>query len=68
MPTEYRTATVLRIAQLTPAVVRITFSVPGFQSTGMADEWVHIFLGEPGDHRHERAVTWSRRAGMTVSP
>jgi NADPH-dependent ferric siderophore reductase len=57
MPTEYRTATVLRIAQLTPAVVRITFSVPGFQSTGMADEWVHIFLGEPGDHRRRRNYT-----------
>ena len=43
--------------QLTPSVVRLTFSVPGFRSTGMADEWVHIFLGEPGDHRDRRNYT-----------
>jgi NADPH-dependent ferric siderophore reductase len=51
------TATVLRIAPLTPSVVRITFSVPGFRSTGVADEWVHVFLGEPGDHRERRNYT-----------
>jgi NADPH-dependent ferric siderophore reductase len=51
------TATVLRVAPLTPSVVRITFSVPGFQNTGMADEWVHVFLGEPGDHRDRRNYT-----------
>ena len=51
------TATVLRLAPLTPSVVRITFSVPGFVSTGHADEWVHVFLGEPGDHRDRRNYT-----------
>jgi NADPH-dependent ferric siderophore reductase len=51
------TATVLRTQQLTPSVVRLTFSVPGFVSTGLADEWVHVFLGEPGDHRDRRNYT-----------
>lgn len=51
------TATLLRSRPLTPSVVRLTFSVPGFQSTGMADEWVHVFLGEPGDHRMRRNYT-----------
>ena len=57
MATEHLTATVLRSAQVTPGVVRVTFSVPGFRSTGKADEWVHIFLGEPGDHSHRRNYT-----------
>jgi NADPH-dependent ferric siderophore reductase len=57
MPTEHLTATVLRTAQVTPNVVRITFSVPGLRSTGMADEWVHVFLGAPGDHRRRRNYT-----------
>ena len=26
-------------------------------STGHADEWVHVFLGEPGDHRDRRNYT-----------
>ena len=51
------TATVLRTEPLTPSVVRLTFSVPGFVSTGHADEWVHVFLGEPGDHRDRRNYT-----------
>jgi NADPH-dependent ferric siderophore reductase len=57
MSTEYLTATVLRTARVTPSVVRVTFTVPGFRSTGMADEWVHIFLGEPGDHAERRNYT-----------
>jgi NADPH-dependent ferric siderophore reductase len=57
MLTEHLTATVLRTAQVTPSVVRITFSAPGFRSTGMADEWVHVFLGAPGDHRRRRNYT-----------
>jgi NADPH-dependent ferric siderophore reductase len=57
MPTEYLTATVLRTTQITPNVVRLTFSVPGFRSTGAPDEWVHIFLGEPGDHSNRRNYT-----------
>jgi NADPH-dependent ferric siderophore reductase len=64
MPTEYLTATVLRTTQVTPSVVRITFSVPGFQTTGTPDEWVHIFLGEPGDHQQRRNYTVRKvRAG-----
>jgi NADPH-dependent ferric siderophore reductase len=51
------TATLLRSRQLTPGVVRLTFAVPGFRSTGVADEWVHVFLGEPGDHRLRRNYT-----------
>jgi NADPH-dependent ferric siderophore reductase len=51
------TATVLRVAPLTPSVVRITFSAAGFVGTGHADEWVHVFLGEPGDHRNRRNYT-----------
>jgi NADPH-dependent ferric siderophore reductase len=57
MPTEYLTATVLRTARLTPSVVRVTFDVPGFRSTGKPDEWVHVFLGEPGDHKRRRNYT-----------
>jgi len=57
MATEYLTATVVGTAPVTRNVVRITFSVPGFRSTGMADEWVHIFLGEPGDHSRRRNYT-----------
>jgi NADPH-dependent ferric siderophore reductase len=57
MPTEYLTAELVRRAQLTPTMVRLTFSVPGFRGTGMADEWVHVFLGEPGDHRNRRNYT-----------
>jgi NADPH-dependent ferric siderophore reductase len=57
MTSAHRTATLLRAAPLTPSVVRLTFSVPGFTSTGQADEWVHIFLGEPGDHRNRRNYT-----------
>jgi NADPH-dependent ferric siderophore reductase len=57
MPSDHLTATLLRLAELTPSVVRLTFSVPGFRSTGMADEWVHIFLGEPGDHHNRRNYT-----------
>jgi NADPH-dependent ferric siderophore reductase len=57
MPTEYLTATLLRSTPVTPSVVRLTFRVPGFRSTGMADEWVHVFLGEPGDHRDRRNYT-----------
>jgi NADPH-dependent ferric siderophore reductase len=57
MPTEYLTATLLRRAQLSPSTVRLTFSAPGFRGTGMADEWVHVFLGEPGDHRNRRNYT-----------
>jgi NADPH-dependent ferric siderophore reductase len=51
------TAAVLRVAPLTPSVVRITFSAAGFVSTGHGDEWVHVFLGEPGDHRNRRNYT-----------
>jgi NADPH-dependent ferric siderophore reductase len=51
------TATLLRSEQLTQSTVRLTFSVPGFESSGHADEWVHIFLGEPGDHRRRRNYT-----------
>jgi NADPH-dependent ferric siderophore reductase len=57
MPPDHLTATVLRTAQVTPGVVRLTFSVPGFRTTGKADEWVHIFLGEPGDHARRRNYT-----------
>jgi NADPH-dependent ferric siderophore reductase len=55
--TDFLTATLLRSRPLTPSVVRLTFSVPGFRSTGAADEWVHIFLGEPGDHSRRRNYT-----------
>ena len=51
------TATVLRTEQLTPSVLRLTFAAPGFQSAGHADEWVHVFLGTPGDHRLRRNYT-----------
>jgi NADPH-dependent ferric siderophore reductase len=51
------TATLLRRAQLTPSMLRLTFSAPGLETTGMADEWVHVFLGEPGDHRNRRNYT-----------
>jgi NADPH-dependent ferric siderophore reductase len=51
------TATLLRAAQLTPSTRRLTFSVPGFRTTGAPDEWVHVFLGEPGDHRLRRNYT-----------
>jgi NADPH-dependent ferric siderophore reductase len=57
MPTEYLTATLLRRAPVTPSVTRLTFAVPGFRSTGAPDEWVHIFLGEPGDHQRRRNYT-----------
>jgi len=51
------TATLTRKQQVTPGTTRLTFDVPGFESTGMADEWVHVFLGEPGDHRNRRNYT-----------
>jgi len=51
------TATVARVAQLTPRVVRITFRVPGFRGSGHADEWVGIFFGERGDHMRRRNYT-----------
>lgn len=51
------TATVARVAQLTPRVLRITFTVPGFRSTGHADEWVGMFFGERGDHMRRRNYT-----------
>jgi NADPH-dependent ferric siderophore reductase len=57
MSTRYLTATVLRIARVTPSVLRMTFSAPGFPGTGTADEWVHVFLGAPGDHRRRRNYT-----------
>ena len=41
------TATVLRTEGLTPSVVRVTFCVPGFVSTGHADEWVHAVPDVP---------------------
>jgi len=51
------TATLLRAVPVTPAVVRLTFRAPGLPSTGHPDEWVHVFLGEPGDHRRRRNYT-----------
>jgi NADPH-dependent ferric siderophore reductase len=60
------TATLLRRAQLTPSMLRLTFSAPGFRSTGMADEWVHVFLGEPGDHRNRRNYTIRAMRGDEV--
>jgi NADPH-dependent ferric siderophore reductase len=55
--TELLTATLRRSRPLTPHVVRLTFEVPGFATTGHPDEWVHVFLGEPGDHRDRRNYT-----------
>jgi NADPH-dependent ferric siderophore reductase len=57
MPGGYLTAVLLRREQLTHSVIRLTFAAPGFQSTGIADEWVHVFLREPGDHRNRRNYT-----------
>ncbi|MDP2712935.1 MAG: siderophore-interacting protein [Solirubrobacteraceae bacterium] len=51
------TATVVRVDQLTPRMIRVTFSVPDYAGTGHADEWVPIFFGEPGDHRQRRNYT-----------
>lgn len=57
MAAPHLTATVVGIAPLTRNVVRMTFAVPGFESCGAPDEWVHIFLGAPGDHRRRRNYT-----------
>ncbi len=54
MTARYLVATVARIEAVSAAFVRITFSVPGFVSSGFADEWVWIFFGEPGDHKLRR--------------
>lgn len=51
------TATLLRVAAVTPRVLRLTFAAPGFRRTGRADEWVGIFFGEAGDHRRRRTYT-----------
>jgi NADPH-dependent ferric siderophore reductase len=51
------TATVVRVAQVTPRMRRVTFAVPGFRSSGYADEWIGIFFGEPGDHTRRRSYT-----------
>ncbi|MCK9248173.1 MAG: siderophore-interacting protein [Solirubrobacteraceae bacterium] len=51
------TATLRRVAPVTPGVLRLTFHAPGLPCTGHADEWVHVFLGEPGDHRDRRNLT-----------
>lgn len=60
------TATLTRQQQVTPGTARLTFDVPGFASTGMADEWVHVFLGEPGDHKDRRNYTIRAVRGQEV--
>lgn len=51
------TATLVRRGPLTANVVRLTFRVPGFESCGAPDEWVHVFFGAPGDHSRRRNYT-----------
>jgi len=57
MGARHVTATLTRLAELTPSVVRMTFSVPGFQGCGAPDEWVHMFFGAAGDHGQRRNYT-----------
>lgn len=46
-------AEVVATRQLTPGMVRITFGGPGlagFETTGVGDEYLRVFLPDPGDH------------------
>ena len=51
------TATLLRVAELTPRMLRLTFAVPGCEDRGRPDEWLQVFFGEPGDHEDRRNYT-----------
>ena len=51
------TGTLLRTVQLTPRMLRLTFAVPGVESTKRPDDWLMIFFGEPGDHSRRRNYT-----------
>lgn len=51
------TATVARVSPLTPHMLRVTFSVPGFCGTGHADEWLRFLFGVRGDRASMRTYT-----------
>ncbi|GAA3537593.1 siderophore-interacting protein [Nocardioides daeguensis] len=57
-------ATVLGREQVTPHLVRLTLDVPGFASTGIADEWVGLVV--PGQFQSRYYTVRSFDAGRMV--
>ena len=57
MSAEYVTGTLLRAAQISPRMLRLTFRVPGCRPTARPDDWLLLFFGEPGDHSRRRNYT-----------
>lgn len=57
MTAEYTTGTLLRTAQVSPRMLRLTFDVPGCGPTKRPDDWLMLFFGEPGDHSQRRNYT-----------
>ena len=53
----YTTGTLLRTAEITPRMLRLTFRVPGCRATERPDDWLMLFFGEPGDHSMRRNYT-----------
>lgn len=53
----YTTGTLLRTAEITPRMLRLTFRVPGCAPVQRPDDWLMLFLGEPGDHSNRRNYT-----------
>jgi len=54
---EYITGTLLRRAEISPRMLRLTFRVPGCQPVRRPDDWLMLFFGEPGDHTDRRNYT-----------
>lgn len=57
MSAEYITGTLLRTTEVSPRMLRLTFSVPGCQPVKRPDDWLMLFFGEPGDHSQRRNYT-----------
>lgn len=57
MDTRYQEATLERVAEISPRMLRLTFTVPGCRGHGRPDDWLQIFFGEPGDHSLRRNYT-----------
>jgi len=67
-------AEVLNTRRLTPGMVRITFGGPGlsaFTSTGVGDEYLRVFLPDPGEHQarlpHSTGDSWDFPSGVEPS-
>ncbi|HKU36107.1 MAG TPA: siderophore-interacting protein [Paenarthrobacter sp.] len=67
-------AEVVATRLLTPGMVRITFGGPGlagFETTGVGDEYLRVFLPDPGDHEARLPIStgdsWDWEAGVKPS-